>query len=649
MANSARPESAIPERLQDWHNGHKNNASSLGCIHVKGKRSRYLGLSDRMAMLGHFEEAKDFIMKSFACESTSTMMNEMSAFQKLTVRKTKGPERIYPPLGRAGLVAEMLKSIPKHYSWDMLFSALPYWEGVTRILHVPSFRAECNEIISIVRAGVDALPPITRESLVPQLLATLALSARLGAGFRHSESDKISETQVGLYAILIQQWMDSLGGKERLNFYSLQTQALLLLVHQNNNGSPSALWRESGDLVRSAMIMGLHLDPEEYFDFSIFQKEQRRKLWRTIVELDIQFSLAASMPTALRTTDFQAGELRNVNDLELSEGMVEYPADKGPNIWTDATAQIALGPSLRERLDATNKINGIFYLDADAPFLLQQASDLEKGLQNLPISLKSDTGSSTGGDKSPMKLFSTVMLDVFIRRPSFSIYSSIALSPLRNRYPEARKGAIRSSIELLSHLDALDPTVADLNVIKDRDLLNLFHVICKNDIIQAAYFLCYEIQKFSQPLQDEVQGGFGMVDDGTWTKHSLTRIVENTLNSLLQRLGQFGSDLKDVLPLSIVLQSVRSGGTREEKIDLMLRGAERVWNACRSEMPSIKGITMRSPDDSSDIKNPVEHSAQLPAGWDGVAAEYNDLSMMGIDVDFNDFDAGFNNLAQSWL
>ena len=430
------------------------------------------------------------------------MMNEMTAFQKLTVRKSKGPESILPTLGRAGLVAEMLKSIPRDYSWDILFSVLPYWEGVTRILHLPSFRAECNEVVSIVQAGVDVLPPIVRESLVPQVLATLALSARLGISLKVSESDKVSETQVGLYAILIQQWMGGLGAKERLNFYSLQTQALLLLVHQNNNASPSALWKESGDLVRSAMIMGLHLEPE-YFDFSFFQKEQRRKLWRTIVELDIQFSLSASMPTALRATDFQVGELRNVNDVELSEGMIEYPVDKGPHIWTDAIAQIALGPSLSERLDATNRVNGILNLDTDAPFLLQQASDLERVFLALPAPLKSDTGSGSSGDNLPVQLFSKIMLDIFLRRPSFSIYRSIALSPLRSRYPEARKGAIRSSIELLSHLDALDPTVADLNVIKDRDLLNLFHVICKNDIIQSVYFLCYEIQRFSQPSQDE--------------------------------------------------------------------------------------------------------------------------------------------------
>jgi hypothetical protein len=55
IANSGRPITATPGRLPEWRNqyGHIKHASSLGCIHVKGNRSRYLGLGDRMAMLGH--------------------------------------------------------------------------------------------------------------------------------------------------------------------------------------------------------------------------------------------------------------------------------------------------------------------------------------------------------------------------------------------------------------------------------------------------------------------------------------------------------------------------------------------------------------------------------------------------------------------
>jgi hypothetical protein len=56
VANSGQPATAIPVRVTEWHSNNSdqiNHASSLGCIHVKGGRSRYLGLGDRMAMLGH--------------------------------------------------------------------------------------------------------------------------------------------------------------------------------------------------------------------------------------------------------------------------------------------------------------------------------------------------------------------------------------------------------------------------------------------------------------------------------------------------------------------------------------------------------------------------------------------------------------------
>jgi hypothetical protein len=541
-------------------------------------------------------------MKSFECASTAGMMDEMSVFQRSTGRKLKLSESISPFVSRPQLMASMLKSLPSAYPWDILFSAMPYWESLTRILHIPSFARDCEEIFNAVRAGMEVLPSIVRESLVPQLLATLALSARFSTGIKPSENERITEVQIGTYAALVKQWMDNLTGKERLNHYSLQTQTLLVLVHQANNASPSSLWKESGDLVRSAMIMGLQLDPTEYSEFSLFEKEQRRKLWRTIVELDIQFSLAASMPTALRASDFQMGSLKNVDDKNLGAEMIEYPPEKGQHVWTDAIAQIALGPSLVERLDAANRIGGHVNLNLDASFLLQRAADIEKSLQNLPTVARLDTGLGPNNDKAPQRLFARIMLNVCIRRPAFNIYRAITLSSQRSRYPEARKGAIRSAIELLSHLDALDPTVADLNIIKDRDLLNLFHLLCKNDIMQAAHFLCFEIQKLGQSTPGEAQNRYSPSEEISWTKHSLTRIVENTLNSLLQRLGQFGSDLKDVLPLSIVLHSVRSGGTRNEKLELMHRGSERVLSACRLVMPEITEIaTMRNSEGKGTV------------------------------------------------
>jgi hypothetical protein len=70
--------------------------------------------------------------------------------------------------------------------------------------------------------GVHSLASNVRESLVPQLLATLILmDGRVpGSVF---EKDRMPSDEIALYAHIIQQWMNSLYGKERLTLHVLQT------------------------------------------------------------------------------------------------------------------------------------------------------------------------------------------------------------------------------------------------------------------------------------------------------------------------------------------------------------------------------------------------------------------------------------------
>jgi hypothetical protein len=246
---------------------------------------------------------------------------------------------------------------------------------------------------------------------------------------------------------------------------------------------------------------------------------------------------------------------------------------------------------MKERLDATNILAGNVSLVEDVEKLLSLARFFEHSLQELPTPSRAEEAWGQRNERDPGKLFMKIMLDVQLRRPTLCMYQYIMLSEQGGRYPEARKGAVRSAVAMLNHLDALDPEVADPNTIKNRDQLNLLHLLCKKDIIQAALILCLEIRSFSLASREGERrvNGVQILQDELlpWTKTSLTRIVENTLNSLLQRLGEFGSDLKDILPLIVVLQSARSDGTPEDKKLLMRKGTERILKACREALPHI--------------------------------------------------------------
>lgn len=646
-------------------------AAPLGRLEVKGTRSKYVGIGDKMAMIDHFKHPKCFIMKSFKDPEISSMMQEMSTFQRHYAPKRKCKPEIQIPYGGDELMAEMLKALPSAYLFGILQGKyVSNWETVSRILHIPTFMRECDGLQTARQSEpLTTLPSHIPIWIVPQILAVISIASRLrDPSERSASGEEIPDEPIMKNCLMVQRWLDELRGKITHEFPILQTRALLLLARQANLSHPLELYQRSGDLVRVAMTMGLHKDPEDCEQIPIFQKEMRRKLWFTIVELDMQFCLATGMPASITNSSFNVRDLINVDDQELVEEMQNYPLGKG-DMWTDALPQIAVVASLRARLDATNLLGSCLDLERDAPNLLSHAKVLEQALRSLPDQFKGSTRAGNSNNKRMYRLFTSIMLDISLRRPLLALYQTVATSPQSSRYPEARRGALRCSLAILSHLDALDPAVADVNTVKSRDYLNLFHLICKADIMQATIILCLEIRSFNaSPTSSASESSPD--DPFPQTKHSLTRVVENTLNSILQRLGEFGSDLKDILPLAVVLHSVRSDGTPEEIRQSMIHGAERVLRACRKVMPSIEDAALlnsvaRGNDTQQQaatmlpttqnwpgLEPSMAQPGQAYAGYGG-SQTFGDFNVVPGDLNFADFDLGFAfgdwDMNQYWL
>jgi hypothetical protein len=507
-------------------------------------------------------------------------MDEIMTYHKALNPKSK-PIRTYSADSEA-MFTEMLQVLPDDSTIDTLTTRyVSNLENVLRVVHIPRFVKNCLEIKVMRQNANPRRPAHVPEAALPQLLAVMAISSRLSDSKEPSSEPaarQLPEALISQYLEMAKNWLERLKGKHRITLPVIQAETLLLIAKVVKMVPTPQLWKDSGSLVRVAMIMGLHRDPESLIDMSRFEKEQRRKIWQTIVELDLQLSLAAGLPPAIQSSDFNLLALVNADDEYLTEGMGENPVSQSRSVWTDALPQITLALSIKERLDTANILARNINIENDATELVERAKNLEKSHQALQSMLPLRT-------KPRHTLFSNILLDVFIRRFSLALYRTVALSEQGSQFPETRKGTLRCSVAILSHLDALDPAVADLDTIKSRDYLNLFHILCNNDINQAALLLCYEIRSFRSPSREQSN----IHDDSTpWTKHSLTRIIENTLNSHLQRLGEFESDLKVILPLSIVLHSVRSDGSPNGKRELMIKGTERVLAACRKAVPDIQ-------------------------------------------------------------
>jgi len=514
------------------------------------------------------------------------LMQELAAYQNAFQPKKK-PHIAIPQDGDE-LMVEMMKALPSSFLFGILQARyIQNWETIWRVLHIGTFMKDCDTVSKIIEAGTFTLPPNLNDWVIPQILAVISTASRLNdSNERGSTTERISDDQISKNIRMIKAWLGGLHGKALVNFPTLQTRTLLLLTLQSNLASPSELYLESGNLVRNAMIMGLHQDPEPW-EFSLFDQEARRKLWTTIVELDLQFSLAAGLPSSVSTSTFNTRELLNVDDQDMTPEMSHYPPSKPLTTYTDALPQLALSAYLPLRLQITNLLGGNLDLNTSAPYLLILASALEKSLLSLPSPFRT----STTKDKRLHRLFTSISLELSLRRPLLSLYRSIAMSSLSEKYPEARKGALRNALSILQNLDVLDPAVADWSVVKGREYLNLFFVLQRQVILQSALVLCFEIKQFNTCSaagdEGETEGGGGGGDEWVKSRGSLTRVVENTLKGMLDRIGEWGSDLKDILPLCVALGGVRCDGDESERRAMMRKGAERCRDACRVARPDV--------------------------------------------------------------
>ncbi|KAI9880681.1 MAG: hypothetical protein M1830_001314 [Pleopsidium flavum] len=668
--------------------------SSLGVLSIKGSRSRYHGQNHKITLLYQFDEAKNFIQKSSSDPSMTAIMKEFQLSQKALTSKHR-PVSHRPLLDDSSALSKMLEMLPPRLICDKLVGIyFNNHEKTLRILHVPTFLGRYEQFWD-TRENQAA----TFTDFIPQLTTVLAIAHSLD-----DSSDLTGEMSEGrlsatTYCGLVEAWLGGLNGKRRIELSTLRTQSLLLLARQSSLTRVEEMWHATGALVRSAMTMGLHRDPTESPNISIFQREQRRRLWMTIVEMDLQTSLTCGMPTMVRGADFNCCSPANVDDLDLFEVMTEYPVSRPLNEWSDSLSQVTLARSLPQRLEAISLVSNI-NLEVDYWEVLKHGRKLEESLQDLPAILKSDYVSKEGNE-GPGRLFTRILLDTYIRRALLCLYRPFTLNALgEGTFPEARRACVRSSLIILSHQDAFDPNVADLDVVNSKKYWDLFHVICKNDIMQAALSVCLEIEMLSLPVSSPSAETIPTkarphpndlvnptVKNSTWTKASLTRTIEDTLDSLLRRITEFGSDLKDPLCLAVVLQSVRTQSSQEKKDALMREGATSVIKACQQHFlhedrsagyntnqssnvdmhsltPSTSGIRMRengdpayptesqnaAPFDSLDlVSTPSFASSYLSVSGKSMSGK---ICLPDADIDFGEADFGFAidwDLDRSWL
>ena len=502
-----------------------------------------------------FDEVRTFMTRLQATpvhHSLETICNDLRAVQDcLRTRKPK-QEVVASHMPLLQQISQLLP--PRPVCQTLVSMYVENFEHELRVLHVPTLLTDLESVWN--PQGALSSP---QNDVLPQLVLVLAIASSVDPHELLKGEKPDGQPLDAIYCDLAEAWIDELTPKKRLRFSALQTQTLLLMATQCRIEKKN-MWTSTGSLVRSAMLAGLHRDPSETTRISPFQSELRRRLWYTIVEMDLQTSLTQGMPTMVCTTDFTTRCPASIDDVDLHPDLIDLPESQSLEQWTDSLPHALLAQWLPDRLTGarllSNMIRGINYEEA-----LGHARNLDEKLRDLPSPLKFDHNLDDDNHKVS-RVQARIQFDLHIRRSILNLCGPfVQANSAVSHFTEARRLFIQSATTISCYQDVFDPEFSDftINTIKNWDL---FHVCAKHDLMHAGLGICLEIKRSSVGALNK--GGVnGLVSastptTSTYSRTSLIKTVDDNLNPLIRRLGRFGSDFKDLMCLSVVLSSVRT-------------------------------------------------------------------------------------------
>ncbi|KAF4628376.1 hypothetical protein G7Y89_g9771 [Cudoniella acicularis] len=573
------------------HNPHENESRQTGihspkvdaALSIKTSGPRYHSQNYKKSLLHHFRAAGNFILSGFDDPARAPVMNELRVYHE---KFTKSRRKASKAKLTSCTLSEIVDLLPSRAACDeAITSYFRNFEKNMRILHYPSFMDECERFWGSMETQHQGF-----ESFVPQLAVTVAI---IQAWEDPPSLGDATNVKADILCCHVEGWLDSLPGRQQLTMSTLCTRALLILAQQVRVVPADEIWNATGKLMRSAMRAGLHRDPAEFPEIDIFEGELRRRLWTTIVEMDLEASLTYGMPIILQESNFTCSPAANVDDDDLFDGMITLPVSKPLEESTDSIFQVALAKSLPLRLEAirasTNRLEN----------LQAHIQSLERYIQDLPPHLQPDQRTK----KDIGQKFGTVILHVYLRRVLSHLYRSSTPIGLNNEGPTP---GLQSSLSILSYQQFFDPEAFGPANEEDAKCWHLFHIVFKSDIMQATLDVCLHLQ-----TQNLV----------SWTKASLLLAIDDTIANLTRRISKSGSDIKDVVRLAVISQLLKAQFSKENGEEMMHKGACEVLMACQRAAVKEKDFDGEEKD-KEDVQKSHSHSTQLALENETTSSEW---------------------------
>lgn len=322
---------------------------------------------------------------------------------------------------------------PERLAYELVSAYFRTFETVYRILHVPTFWQEYKRYWE------------NPQSVSQMFIIQFQLCMAIGTCFQDNVA---SLRQMACHWIYEAQfWLVMPSQKSRMNLAGLQIRCLLHLGREACGVGGDLTWISAGSLMRTAIYMGFHRDPDNLPKMSTQRAELRRRLWASILEIGLQSSIDSGGPPLISLKDFDTQPPSNFDDEQLTEDDQFTTVPRPTNSFTQTTVQITLLRSFPTRLAIAQFVND-FRSPASYDETLRWNSELSTACRALSAVLQ-PAYDPAGVLPRRLSLFQLRLAEHMVHRFFLALnHPWLGLAQQNPAYYFARKMCVETSLKL---------------------------------------------------------------------------------------------------------------------------------------------------------------------------------------------------------
>uniref|UniRef100_A0A0D2YG62 Xylanolytic transcriptional activator regulatory domain-containing protein n=1 Tax=Fusarium oxysporum (strain Fo5176) TaxID=660025 RepID=A0A0D2YG62_FUSOF len=248
------------------------------------------------------------------------------------------------------------------------------------------------------------------------------------------------------------------------------------------------IWILTGNTVQIALHMGYHRDPKHFKGMSSFAAEMRRRVWATLVEMDLVLSAQMGLPRMIKQWQTDTQEPSNLQDSDFDKTTVEMPPSRPDTDLTPILYRL-----VKARLMTT--VGYIWDFAADVrPYTYTEVErmdhKLDEARKSIPDCLRWHSFARCITD-SPQNIMQKVVLETLFYRAKIVLHRKFMFGPPAN-FADSKRIVLESALKLLDYQHMLqEETQPFCQLYQERWRVSS---LVNHDFLLATSILCFYLQ-----------------------------------------------------------------------------------------------------------------------------------------------------------